>query len=131
MKINDLFYTIQGEGLNAGTAALFIRLPFCNLSCPWCDTEFDEFTTYSEEAFEYELEQIPAGGQKLAVVTGGEPSMNKFTPLIVGLLKQNKFTVAMESNGQFLAPENVDHLTISPKRWSTKNPNAVQPHPPY
>jgi len=117
MKLNDIFYTIQGEGKNAGRAALFFRFPFCNLQCPWCDTEFDSFTEHSETEILDLLDRCPS---KFAVITGGEPSMNKEVPRMIQLLKSKGFEIAMESNGQFVAPEHVDHLTVSPKRWTTK-----------
>lgn len=126
MKINDLFYTIQGEGKNAGRAALFVRLPLCNLSCPWCDTKFDTWTEYTEEEFIRFVDSVPA---RFAVITGGEPSMNKQSPLILDILQTRGFEVAMESNGQFLAPSAVDHLTISPKRWSAKYDKPQRKHP--
>lgn len=123
LHINDVFYTIQGEGGNAGSAALFVRMPFCNLACPWCDTEFNSFTKWEEASFEEEAaKHLQLGGQ-LAVITGGEPSMNKHTPKVIEILKSVGYKIAMESNGQFLAPEGVDHLTISPKRWINRDIN--------
>jgi 7-carboxy-7-deazaguanine synthase len=127
LHINDVFYTIQGEGKNAGHAALFVRMPFCNLACPWCDTEFNSFTKLSEEDFESEalkhIGEIKSNTdpKPIAVITGGEPSMNKHTPDVIRILKKLHYTISMESNGQFLAPEGVDHLTISPKRWHNRD----------
>jgi 7-carboxy-7-deazaguanine synthase len=128
MKLNDFFYTVQGEGKNAGRAAWFIRMPHCNLGCPWCDTSYNSFEEHTESQI---LGQIEKTKCRFVVITGGEPSMNKEVPRLVELLKNRKIEIAMESNGQFVAPEKVDHLTISPKRWSTKNPNAKQPRPPF
>lgn len=124
MKINDLFYTIQGEGRNAGRAAIFIRLPFCNLDCTWCDTSFNTFTEYNDTEI---MKLIESTSCRFAVITGGEPSMNKDVQRLVELLKRYKVEIAMESNGQFLAPDKVDHLTISPKRWNSKR-GRPQPH---
>ena len=120
IHLNDVFDTIQGEGANSGRRALFVRLPFCNLACPWCDTEFNSFTKWSEEQFK-EVALSFVGPNALAVVTGGEPSMHKHAPTVVRLLKSCGYQIAMESNGQFLAPMGVDHLTISPKRWHSKD----------
>lgn len=127
MKLNDIFHTLQGEGANFGRAALFIRLPFCNLSCSWCDTEFDSFTEYSTQAIEAFMDHCAS---KFAVLTGGEPAMNLDTPLLIELLKRKGFEIAMESNGQFLVSDSIDFLTISPKRWTTKN-GLPGEHPPF
>lgn len=118
MKINEIFYTVQGEGRNAGRAALFIRLPYCNLSCAWCDTEFDSFDEVSDEDLRAQLKDCPG---RFAVITGGEPSMNKQTPELIRMLKEEGYEIAMESNGQFPVPEGVDFLTVAPKRWNTKS----------
>jgi 7-carboxy-7-deazaguanine synthase len=127
MKLNDLFYTIQGEGKHAGRAAWFMRVPHCNLNCSWCDTDFSTFQEYSETQIVSLIEKTKC---RFVVITGGEPSMNKEVPRLVELLKFKKCEIAMESNGQFVAPEKVDHLTISPKRWSAKI-GRPQPHPPF
>lgn len=121
LHINDVFYTIQGEGKNAGMAALFVRMPFCNLACHWCDTEFNSFIKWPEEKFEIEAKAHFKLKDQLAVITGGEPSMNKHTPDVIKILKSVGYRIAMESNGQFIAPYGVDHLTISPKRWHNRD----------
>ena len=111
----DVFYTIQGEGYNSGTAALFIRMPFCNLKCLWCDTEFNKYKNYEYD----EIENIIKNNKsKFAVITGGEPSINKQTPGIINLLNKYSYNIAMESNGCFKIPEGVNYLTVSPKRDS-------------
>lgn len=128
IRINDLFLTIQGEGVNAGRAAVFIRMPFCNLSCPWCDTEYNTYKEYSPlELYEY----LKSQKTRLAVITGGEPSFNKQTPVVLETLLVLGYEVAMESNGQFPAPEGLLYHTISPKRWNTKDLHAVQKHEPF
>lgn len=119
LNINSIFYTIQGEGKNAGSAALFVRMPFCNLACPWCDTSFNTFESWTIENFIAEAEKYVSC--RLAVVTGGEPSMNKHTPAVIELLKKiGYWNIAMESNGQFKRPEGVTHFTVSPKRWHNR-----------
>lgn len=115
LQINDLFWTIQGEGKNSGRRAMFVRLPFCNLACSWCDTSFNSYRAWTEEAFVQFANQEKA---RLAVITGGEPTMNKHMPSVVELLKENGFEIACESNGTFEPPCVVDHLTISPKRFA-------------
>jgi len=117
-NINDLFWTFQGEGMNVGRRALFVRLPFCNLSCPWCDTEFNSFKKVSIS----ELEQITnAEPGRFAVVTGGEPTMNKQASALVDYLHKQGFHVAVESNGCFPINALYDFITISPKKFKGKN----------
>lgn len=111
--INDIFWTFQGEGSNWGRRALFVRMPYCNLKCTWCDTEFNSFKRYSHEALQEIIQQEKS---PFAVITGGEPMMNKQTPEIVQLLKRNGFEVACETNGTFPIVAGIDFVTVSPKR---------------
>lgn len=113
VNLNDAFWTIQGEGFNSGRRALFLRLPFCNLKCSWCDTEFNSFNPYPIE----QLEKFALSEKaRFAVITGGEPTMNKQFPALFQLMKKLKFDVAVESNGTFNAPDGDYWLTVSPKR---------------
>lgn len=90
--INSIFATIQGEGPDAGTPAVFLRLSGCNLRCYWCDTNFDNNSVMSIESI---LEEINSkrGASKLVVITGGEPLLQNLVLLIeeinkVGMLVQ-------------------------------------------
>jgi 7-carboxy-7-deazaguanine synthase len=113
LNINDLFWTIQGEGKNSGRRALFVRMPFCNLACSWCDTTFDTFKRWSVADFVAFASKEKA---RFAVITGGEPTMNKHTPLVIKALTELGFQIAVESNGTFPIPNGIDFVTISPKR---------------
>jgi organic radical activating enzyme len=113
ININDIFWTIQGEGENWGRRALFVRMPFCNLSCSWCDTTFNTFKKWSEDEFNKFAQQEPC---RFAVITGGEPTMNKHTPKVIELLTKLGFEIAIESNGTFPVPAGIDFITVSPKR---------------
>lgn len=119
MHINNMFWTFQGEGLHAGRRALFVRMPFCNLSCSWCDTTFDTFNKVSGEAFDAVAQSETA---RFAVVTGGEPTMHKHTPEVVRRLKALGFYVAVESNGTGSEEsyQLFDFVTISPKRFTSE-----------
>lgn len=114
LNLVDGFWTFQGEGKYAGSRALFIRMPHCNLKCPWCDTKFDEFERWTHERL-----STLAGREKarFAVITGGEPMMNKQTPEVVEILKGHGFLVACETNGTFPIVKDIDFVTCSPKRF--------------
>lgn len=114
-QINDLFWTLQGEGHFTGRRALFIRLPYCNYDCPWCDTEYNSYKTWSEPQLEAFLLQEPA---RFAVITGGEPLFHKDLPQILNLLKKHGFYIACETNGSQKPPDEIDFVTTSPKRYT-------------
>ena len=127
-RVNDIFYSLQGEGRNTGRAAVFIRFAGCNLHCPFCDTEFDSYREMSAEeilaeicSLSPQLSQKPPLGEvgkrplhPLIVLTGGEPTL-QVDETFVDLLHQHGYEVAMESNGTRPAPRNLDWLTVSPK----------------
>lgn len=113
LNITDVFWTFQGEGHHWGTRALFVRMPFCNLACSWCDTEFNTFKKWDQNDFEaFALKEK----SRFAVLTGGEPMMNKHSPLVVKILKRLGFYVATETNGMFPIVEGLDFVTCSPKK---------------
>ena len=68
-KINQIFYSLQGEGFYTGRAAVFIRFSGCNLKCSFCDTEHEEGTLMSDEEI---LEAISAYPSDIVILTGGE-----------------------------------------------------------
>ena len=110
-RVNDIFYSLQGEGRNTGRAAVFVRFAGCNLRCPFCDTEFDTFREMTVEEIVAAISQYPA---RFVVLTGGEPTL-QVDEAFVDLLHQHGYEVAMESNGTRPAPNNLDWLTVSPK----------------
>ena len=115
-RINDIFYSLQGEGHNTGRAAVFVRFAGCNLRCSFCDTEFD---TYREMIDEEILAAISGYPARFVVLTGGEPTL-QVDEAFIELLHQHGYEVAMESNGTRPAPRNLDWLTVSPKVRSEK-----------
>lgn len=110
-RINDIFYSIQGEGRNTGRAAVFVRFAGCNLRCSFCDTEFDTFREMTADEI---VTAITAYPSRFVVLTGGEPTL-QVDEAFIDLLHQHGFEVAMESNGTRPAPKNLDWLTVSPK----------------
>lgn len=113
LKINEMFHTFQGESFNSGRRALFIRMPDCNLDCTWCDTEWKSFKEHSEEQF---IKFIQREKSKFAVLTGGEPLMNKQLPRIISLLQDEGFDIAVETNGTMPYQDGINWVTCSPKR---------------
>ena len=98
LKVNEIFYSIQGESTFAGWPCIFIRLTGCNLRCRYCDTRY----AY-EEGDDIPLESILAKVKgfdcKLVEVTGGEPLIQDETPDLISALIKNDYTVLLETNG--------------------------------
>lgn len=111
MKVNEIFYSLQGEGYHAGTAAVFVRLSGCNLHCPFCDTQHESGTEMTDEEIVEAVKPYPA---RLVVITGGEPSL-QLTKSLVNALHDIDKMVAVETNGTHRLPGNVDWITLSPK----------------
>lgn len=111
MKINEIFYSLQGEGYHCGEASVFVRFSGCNLHCPFCDTHHESGVEMSEAEVVAAVKQYPA---RLVVVTGGEPALQLTDSLIDALHSEGKY-VAVETNGTLPLPENVDWITLSPK----------------
>ena len=110
-RVNDIFYSLQGEGHNTGRAAVFIRFAGCNLRCSFCDTEFDSYREMTSEEIIAAIASYPA---RFVVLTGGEPTL-QVDEAFVDQLHHHGYEVAMESNGTRPAPRNLDWLTVSPK----------------
>lgn len=113
-KINEIFYSLQGEGYYTGTPAVFIRFSGCNLQCPWCDTKHQEGEFLEDTEIVSQAVACSGGTARMVVLTGGEPSLFVDEDFI-NLLSFPFDIVAMESNGTHKAPANLDFLTISPK----------------
>ncbi len=120
MRINEIFYSLQGEGFYTGTPSLFVRLSGCNLKCPFCDTDHLPYTEMTEHEIIEEAAKCPA---KHVVITGGEPSLQLTESLVDGLHGVGKY-VAVETNGTHELPQNVDWVTLSPKDRFVKTRSA-------
>jgi 7-carboxy-7-deazaguanine synthase len=99
MKINEIFYSIQGESSFAGRPCTFIRLAGCNLRCSYCDTEY-AFYEGAEMSPAEIGERIKAYPTRLVLVTGGEPMLQQSVHELFALLFQSGCTVLLETGGQ-------------------------------
>lgn len=111
LRVNEIFYSLQGEGHFTGTPAVFVRLSGCNLRCPFCDTDHHASVgmTYAQV-----VERVAAFPSRHVVVTGGEPSMQLTDGFIDALHAAGCF-VQVETNGTLPLPPSVDWVTCSPK----------------
>ncbi|RUO21239.1 7-carboxy-7-deazaguanine synthase QueE [Aliidiomarina iranensis] len=134
--VNELFETIQGEGLYTGVPAIFLRLQGCPVGCPWCDTQhtwskmaenavdFGQIITktgpderYSELSAEAILQRIQSLGftAKHIVITGGEPCMYDLRPL-AEVLEPLGYQLQIETSGTFpILASSSTWVTVSPK----------------
>jgi 7-carboxy-7-deazaguanine synthase (Cx14CxxC type) len=132
--VKEIFYTLQGEGVNAGRPAVFLRFAGCNLwsgreedraeaTCDFCDTDFVGTSGPGGGSFASARDLAAAvatrwpkdaRGRRFVVVTGGEPLL-QLTEALVEALHGHGFEVAVETNGTRPCPAGVDWLTVSPK----------------
>lgn len=115
MRVNEIFYSIQGEGRYTGTPSIFIRLSGCNLKCNFCDTKHQSYKEYTEDEIIQEIAKYPA---KHVVITGGEPFLQLTNSFIEKLHQAEKF-IQIETNGTIPLNKchltNIDWITCSPK----------------
>lgn len=110
-KVNEIFYSLQGEGFFTGTPAVFLRFSGCNRRCAFCDTDFAEGRMMDADEIVTAVSSYPA---RHLVVTGGEPTLQLDSELIRAL-KGARFFIQIETNGSNPIPTGVDWVTCSPK----------------
>jgi 7-carboxy-7-deazaguanine synthase len=98
MKVNEIFYSIQGESSFMGRPSAFVRLTGCDLRCSFCDTEY-AFYEGTEMSTEDILEAIEAYPARLVLVTGGEPMLQPGIHALLGELLDRNWTVCLETGG--------------------------------
>lgn len=115
MRVNEIFYSLQGEGRYTGTPAVFVRFSGCNLKCDFCDTLHESGTELTESEIVEAVCQHPAAH---VVLTGGEPTLQITASLLESLHAADKI-IHIETNGtRQLAPgiiDRIDWITVSPK----------------
>jgi 7-carboxy-7-deazaguanine synthase len=134
--IKEIFYTLQGEGVQTGRPAVFCRFSGCNLwsgrqedrfraNCRFCDTDFvgtdgtgggvfDDAQKLAQRIAETLPQPTSPGLRQLVVLTGGEPALQVDDDLI-GALHEHDFEIAIETNGTLPLPKDIDWITVSPK----------------
>ena len=111
-KINEIFYSLQGEGHHAGYPSIFIRFAGCNLACPFCDTRHEEGIYMSDDDI---IRAVNLYTASWIVLTGGEPALHIDSDFIRMLKRATGKKVAIETNGTVLLPPEIDWVTVSPK----------------
>jgi len=129
--VKEIFLTLQGEGMQAGRRAVFLRFAGCNLwsgreedradaQCNFCDTDFvgtdgENGGRYAADALADKVAALWAGGERpLVVITGGEP-MLQLDEALIAALHARGFEIAVETNGTLPAPAGIDWICVSPK----------------
>ena len=112
-KINEIFYSLQGEGYHSGTPAVFVRFSGCNLRCVFCDTQHQSGSLMSSQEIVDEVNKYPYA--PLLVLTGGEPSLFINEAFVAELKQKTGKKIAIETNGTRPLPSNLDWVTLSPK----------------
>jgi 7-carboxy-7-deazaguanine synthase len=132
-SVKEIYKTLQGEGAQAGRAAVFCRFAGCNLwngrekdrataVCNFCDTDFigtdgpggSTFSTADQLAEAVARKWRAGEERRLVVFTGGEPLLQLDYPLVEAIRRRN-FEIAIETNGTILAPVGIDWICVSPK----------------
>lgn len=113
LPVNEIFHSLQGEGYNTGTAAVFLRLSGCNLRCRFCDTDHQHANHLPLRQITRIINQWPDA--PLLVLTGGEPALWINNRIIDTLKRDTHKTIAIETNGTRPLPDGIDWVTLSPK----------------
>ncbi|MDR0754555.1 MAG: 7-carboxy-7-deazaguanine synthase QueE [Prevotellaceae bacterium] len=109
LKINEIFYSLQGEGANAGMPAIFIRFAGCNLKCDFCDTRHEDYKMYSIEEV---IKKIKVFDCKNIIWTGGEPTLQLTDEVLIHF---KEYYHCIETNGTNKVPSLINYVVCSPK----------------
>jgi len=118
MVINEIFYSIQGEGLLQGVPSVFVRIAGCPLRCTWCDTKYALDPNAGDNlTIPQIIDKIRQWDCKFIVITGGEPIVNPQLSGLASALKENNKHITIETSGiQFIPNLACDLMSISPKK---------------
>jgi 7-carboxy-7-deazaguanine synthase len=123
--VKECFLSLQGEGVQAGRAAVFCRFTGCNLACSFCDTDFTGFdgpgggqfpdaARLADHIEQTWLRRAIQDGARVVVFTGGEPLL-QLDDALIDECRRRAFEVAIETNGTMPCPQGVDWICVSPK----------------
>lgn len=109
-RINEIFYSLQGEGSFAGVPMIFVRFSGCNLACPFCDTQHQPYRLMTAGQIRSAIAQYPCPS---VCLTGGEPTLQINSRLLSEAFAG--YRIHLETNGTRPIPQGVDWVTLSPK----------------
>ena len=125
LPVMESFYTLQGEGFHQGKAAYFIRLGGCDVGCVWCDVkESWDKDLYPEQSIEQIVKDAKKNKARLAVITGGEPTMYNLDKLTKEL-HQEGFLTNIETSGSHPLSGAWDWICLSPKKFKPPLPGIL------
>jgi len=123
MRIAEIYASLQGEGLLAGTPSVFVRTSGCNLRCHWCDTPFTSWEPVGEQRSVAEVAAAVASfGRQHVVITGGEPLLLTEVADLCQMLRGNSMHITIETAGTVFLEATADLVSISPKLASSTPP---------
>lgn len=111
-NIVEIFESLQGEGFNTGMPSIFVRFGKCNLTCPWCDTNYNQFERWTLDEI---LRKVRSFSAKNIIITGGEPTIIPHIDVLLEQLKSEGYFLAIETNGLKAIPAQIDYIATSPK----------------
>ena len=126
LPVMESFYTLQGEGFHQGKAAYFIRLSGCDVGCVWCDVKesWDE-EKYPLQTIEEIVTKAKENAARLAVITGGEPTLHNLEHL-TSALQAEGFTTNIETSGSSPLTGTWDWICLSPKKFKPPLPEILK-----
>ncbi len=130
MRINEIFYSIQGEGVLAGMPSVFVRTSGCNLRCVWCDTPDTSWSPRGRNiSVQQIVQRVGAYPARHVVLTGGEPLLQPEAADLAAALRAASLHLTVETAGTIFVPLAMDLLSLSPKlSHSTPHHRAAGRH---
>ena len=126
LPVMESFYTLQGEGFHQGKAAYFIRLAGCDVGCVWCDVkESWDKDLYPEQSIAQIVDDAKKNTARLAVITGGEPTMYNLDKLTKALHREG-FLTNIETSGSHPFSGSWDWICLSPKKFKPPLPGILK-----